>query len=554
MYESFFGLKENPFNLTPDPRYLFLSGSHKEALAHLMYGINERRGFIEILGGIGTGKTTLCKALLERIDSKTKTALVLNSYVSELELLRTINEEFGLKNGGQTKKELIDELNRFLIAQLTDGGNAVLIIDESQNLDYPVLEQIRMLSNLETDNEKLIQIILVGQPELHDILTRPELLQLDERITVRSMIYPLTEEETKIYIYHRLAIAGSQGNIKYTPSAFKEIYDYSHGNPRRINNLCDRTLLIAYTKETHRIHKNFVKQAIREISSVHLIDRKVEKEKKRNYFHLSWIMIIAALSLCAIVFGVSFFFFKSENLLKKAPSTNVFRKKVETSGLEPVTLNPHINPVKNNTHVDSYLSFPTAFESLFHLYGKKLDINLSNEKGMESEEFSRMVVPLLKEKGYGTVLLGLSTHQLSTLRFPFIIEVFEHNLNRLHYMVIGKMREDNSYAYHPQKGKIPLKREWYNDVWYGKTIMCFPEIGEGKIFTRFMKGPNVRLIQGCLKETGYYDSKITGTFDQKTSLAVRQLQRDYNLTVDGMVGPQTTAILHQLTGKNPLEF
>ena len=187
MYTSFFGFRENPFNLTPDPRYLFLSPFHKEALDHLLYGITERKGFIAITGGIGTGKTTLCRALLDHLDDSTRTALIFSAFLSDTELLKAINQEFGIKMdpAAASKKDYIDSLNSFLLDNFSSGRNAVLLIDEAQNLSQTVLEQIRMLSNLETEKEKLIQIVLVGQSELKDLLASPSLRQLNERITVR---------------------------------------------------------------------------------------------------------------------------------------------------------------------------------------------------------------------------------------------------------------------------------------------------------------------------------------------------------------------------------
>ncbi|MFH1241678.1 MAG: AAA family ATPase [Pseudomonadota bacterium] len=268
MYTSFFGLKENPFNLTPDPRYLFLSPYHREALDHLLYGINERKGFIVVTGGIGTGKTTLCRALLTQLVESTKSALILNSFISDMEILEIINHEFGIEmaSTGGSKKDHIDALNHFLLEIFSSGGNALLVIDEAQNLSNAVLEQIRMISNLETEKEKLIQIVLVGQPELKDLLSSTSLRQLNERITVRYDLRSLDFRDIQGYVEHRLVVAGSQGNLRFTKGALKGIYAHSQGNPRRINAVCDRALLIAYSKEQHTISSGTVKEAIKDIS------------------------------------------------------------------------------------------------------------------------------------------------------------------------------------------------------------------------------------------------------------------------------------------------
>ncbi|KPK24375.1 MAG: hypothetical protein AMK69_16205, partial [Nitrospira bacterium SG8_3] len=208
MYPSYFGLKECPFNLTPDPRYLYLSPYHKEALDHLLYGIQERKGFIRMIGGIGTGKTTICRSLLGHLEATTKSALIFNAFISDMELLESINQEFGIRmeTGVKSKKDYIDALNHFLLETYRSGGNAVLIIDEAQNLSHSVLEQIRMLSNLEAEKEKLIQIVLVGQTELNDILASPSLKQLNERIMVRYDLKPLDSKDIKGYVEHRLVV------------------------------------------------------------------------------------------------------------------------------------------------------------------------------------------------------------------------------------------------------------------------------------------------------------------------------------------------------------
>jgi len=227
MYASYFGFKENPFNLTPDPRYLFLSTYHREALDHLLYGINGRKGFIVITGGIGTGKTTLCRALLERLDESIKSALIFNSFISDTELLETVNQEFGtdLDSSGKTKKEYIDKLNQFLLKTFSTGGNAVLLIDEAQNLSLPVLEQIRMLSNLETEREKLIQIVLVGQFELKELLAHPSLKQLDERVMVRYELRSLDRKDVQGYVEHRLVVGGGRGDLRFTTGSGKSSED-----------------------------------------------------------------------------------------------------------------------------------------------------------------------------------------------------------------------------------------------------------------------------------------------------------------------------------------
>ena len=265
MYTEYYGLKENPFNVTSDPEYLYMSKHHKEAYSHLIYGIKERKGFIEITGEIGTGKTTLCRALLKEISGNIKTALILNPTLSEFQLLQSILEDLGLQVKVRNKFSLLKTLNDFLIKELAHGNNVVLIIDEAQNLRGKLLEHIRLLSNLETDKEKLIQIILVGQPQLKKRLDCDDLVQLRQRIAIRYHILPLDKDEVKDYIYHRLKIAGCKKDVFFTDSAINQLYSYTLGTPRLINVVCDKVLLTGFVQDTVHFDVDIVKKAINEI-------------------------------------------------------------------------------------------------------------------------------------------------------------------------------------------------------------------------------------------------------------------------------------------------
>lgn len=253
MYERFFEFVEAPFNQTPDPRFFFSSSKHEEAFAHVLFGIRERKGFIVVTGEVGTGKTTLCRVLLDKLDRRVRTSLIFNPSLTTTELLQTINQDFGLPAASTSKKELLDELNRFLLDILPGGGNAALLIDEAQALSIECLEEVRMLSNLETDKEKLLQIVLLGQPELSRKLALPELRQLNQRVALRSMLEPLDLEQTRTYISHRLQVAGGSNKVLFTPAAVEKIHTLSRGIPRLINSVCDKGLLAGFVKEARVI-------------------------------------------------------------------------------------------------------------------------------------------------------------------------------------------------------------------------------------------------------------------------------------------------------------
>jgi general secretion pathway protein A len=264
MYKDFYGLREYPFNMTPDSQFLFLSRNHQVALDILRYGIRERKGFIAITGEVGAGKTTLCRALLNSLDAATRTALILNPCLSDTQVLHVICTEFRLQPVKTTKKDLHDAINAFLLRELAANHNVALIVDEAQNLKPRVLEQIRLLSNLETEKEKLLQIVLVGQPELADLLAREDLRQLKQRIALRHHIAPLAPAEVAEYIAHRLRVAGGDGRVRWTPDAVALIGEYSGGVPRLINVICDKALLGGYVAETFVIEAPLVQRAIDE--------------------------------------------------------------------------------------------------------------------------------------------------------------------------------------------------------------------------------------------------------------------------------------------------
>jgi general secretion pathway protein A len=275
MYLPFFGLNEKPFAITPDPRYLYLSERHAEALAHLLYGIKEAGGFIQLTGEVGTGKTTIIRSLLAQTPKDAEIALVLNPRMTAPEFLLTLCEEIGIGVPDEaigSGKDLVDILNDYLLRAHSGGRRVVLVVDEAQNLAPEVLEQVRLLTNLETNTQKLLQIILIGQPELRELLARNELRQLAQRITGRYHLDPLSSDETTAYVRHRLRVAGATTDI-FTPLALSEVFRLSGGVPRVINVVCDRALLGAYTQDRHRVTPSLVRGAAEEVFGRRIVPR-----------------------------------------------------------------------------------------------------------------------------------------------------------------------------------------------------------------------------------------------------------------------------------------
>ena len=265
MYTAFYGLREKPFSLTPNPAFLYLSDSHREALAHLVYGLEQGEGFIVLAGEVGTGKTTLCRSLLERIEPDSEIAILFNPSNNDIELLQSISEEFGLVTARRSRRQLVAALNEFLLECHGRGSRAILIVDEAKNLSSATLEQIRLLSNLETASSKLIQIILLGQPELEEKLDSDSLRQLRQRVTVRWSLQPFSPQDTAAYVQHRLTVAAGAAREIFTPGALRQVHRLTGGIPRLINVLCDRALLVGYAEAKHQLGIRSVRQAAREV-------------------------------------------------------------------------------------------------------------------------------------------------------------------------------------------------------------------------------------------------------------------------------------------------
>jgi general secretion pathway protein A len=265
VYLDYYGLTEPPFDITPNPRFLFYSPKHREAFNHVLYGIRERKGFVQLTGEVGAGKTTLCRAILEQLDCHYATALILNPVMNPEELVKAIAMEFGLAVGGLDRLDTLSLINHFLLHQAEQGRDSVLIIDEAQDLTDDLLEQVRLLSNFETEDRKLLQIVLMGQPELRDRLNNPRMRQLRQRITVRYHLPPLNRCEVNQYIQHRLEVAGAKGAPHFTQPALWRVYRYSQGIPRLLNAICDKALLAGFVQQREQIDYRMINRAVREL-------------------------------------------------------------------------------------------------------------------------------------------------------------------------------------------------------------------------------------------------------------------------------------------------
>lgn len=307
MYTKFYSLTEKPFEITPDPRFLYLSENHKEALAHLTYAVRERKGFTVITGEVGTGKTTLIQTLLSRLDGSTRTAYLFNPKLGSTDFLDYICTDLGLKSQKRSKGQYLAQLHNFLMDCYARNENVILIVDEAQNLDPTLLEEVRLLTNLETPKSKLLQVILMGQPELDDVLNRPQFRQLKQRVSLRYHMQPLNKEETKKYIEKRLMMAGAFDPNIFTPKAIKKVYEYSKGIPRLINIVCDNALLSGYSVDQKVIGDKIISEVIANLDGLDI------RKKRRGYGPFGW-LIIAVLCSAGLFLLWRYAFLLNDNL------------------------------------------------------------------------------------------------------------------------------------------------------------------------------------------------------------------------------------------------
>ncbi len=530
MYLDFYGFKEKPFNLTPDPRFLFLSKNHREAFAHVLYGINNRAGFILLTGEVGSGKTTVLRALLSQLNGDHhRTALIFNPCLSPPELIQNINREFAIQTYTSAGSSLLDALNPFLLQQNSEGRTVVLVIDEAQSLETPVLEQIRLISNLETDRDKLIQIVLSGQPELAHILGRTEMQQLNQRITVRYHLKPMDFEDTVAYINHRLGVVGGRSRDIFSVSALRLIYRYSRGLPRLINAACDRALLTGYTRDTPRISPRIAAAGIKDMRG----DTASHPQKR------SLILILTLTGLVAIL-AVAIYF-------KRHDFSNPFRalQSLKATGVE-TKKDPVISGEEFYRAMAAEIegvpeseSAQRAFNTLATLWNARpisKDEDLNDFSGMERAAINREL-HLYRFSGNLGALLRIGYPAVLELNIPLIA-------GKRFVSLVG-IEKEQLLVDPPISGRRSLSFNELEKYWSGNGYLLWKDpLNLLRKILPDSKGDHIKRLQALLKEAGAYARPLTGVYDSDTLLAVRGFQSSKGIEQDGVVGGQTLMLLY----------
>jgi len=534
MYTSFFGLQEKPFAITPDPRYLYLSGRHAEALAHLLYGINEAGGFIQLTGEVGTGKTTVIRSLLEQLPGHADVALILNPRVTPAEFLLTICEELHVhvpESGQGSTKTLMDLLGRQLLDTHARGRRVVLIVDEAQNLSTETLEQVRLLTNLETATTKLLQIILIGQPELRALLDQPDLRQLAQRITGRYHLDPLSPEESAGYVKHRMRVAGATAEV-FTPAALREIHRLSGGIPRVINVICDRALLGAFTQEDHRAGAALVRQAASEVYG-----------RPMPAPWLKWTTAAAAAAAVALVAVGAWTFVTTRPAAivdttvdtaadaADAPqvASGIAATQVAAPAAEPAVVAVPLDQLLVRHASDT--TTEAALGKLFALWGAMYE----PAGGRGCDQAARQGLECLLQKG--------SWAQLRTLNRPAILTLTD-DVGRTHQVVLTGLTDEQAAV--DLGGELrevsitALSRYWFGDY----LLLWRPPLAVAKSLAPGMRGDDVRWLRESIRAAQGLPAVPGGdVYDQELVGLVQDFQRQHRLAVDGVAGAQTQIVL-----------
>jgi general secretion pathway protein A len=514
VYTQFFGLTEKPFSITPDPRYLYLSRRHADALAHLLYGISQSGGFIQLTGEVGTGKTTLVRSLFEQLPEEADVALILNPELTTLEFLRAISEELGVElPNNDSIKSLVDHLSAHLLDAHAKGRRTVLIVDEAQNLATDVLEQVRLLTNLETPKQKLLQIILIGQPELREVLDREDMRQLAQRVTGRYHLEPLSQDETAIYLEHRMKVAGAAGAI-FSKSAVKEIFRWSNGVPRIINVISDRALLAAYTKDTRDVDKALVKKAATEVYGKRLVPH-VERRLAAA---------IAFAGLVLLLIG-TWLTLNPDNgwlpiQLGQVPGFTLGQESAGDSRDVSLALLLEDQTLPRGTDA--------AFDILFGLWGAQY------QRGSETacQQAEKQYLRCWFQKG--------SLNHLKRLNRPAILGLIDQRGDQ-YQVVLSSLGADVAELTIGSR-RYSVSAEDLSQYWFGDHLLLWrPGAWAEQTLTPGMQDDSVRWLRESLalidgKPLNDSESEF---YDDELAHRVREYQRERRLTVDGIVGTQT---------------
>ena len=572
MYSAYFGLTENPFSLTPDPRFLFMSQRHREALAHLLYGMGERGGFVLLTGEVGTGKTTLCRSLLEQVPEGVEVALVLNPKQTALELVASLCDELNVSYPPATEslKVLIDLLNLHLLEIHAKGRRTVLIIDEAQNLSTDVLEQVRLLTNLETTTQKLLQILLIGQPELQTMMAQPELRQLGQRITARYHLPPLLLNETAAYIQHRLEVAGCKRNL-FTKGTLHLVHRLSGGVPRLINTICDRALLGAYAKQRDSVNRRLARKAASEVMGPGLLLR------PRRLF--GWAVALLVL----LILGAGWQFLDwpiihrqaivtEEKLPKSAPAVGPAggevplergEENVEAQATPPESLETNVTSDSSgeaetedagdaSTIVGDLLEageVKTDKDSAFAILFKQWQTVYPVLPGMTiCERATKGGLRCFNGRGNWTTLRNLNR--------PVILELIDGNQRR-HYAAVVLMEErDITLDFGTQQ--VTLDRAGIEPFWFGDFILLWkPAPLDSSVIKERDTGPDVLWLRSQLDRLEGTQGKPDAPspsplFDDMLKRRVMDFQRAHFVKADGIVGEQTLIQLNTGTADHSI--
>ena len=544
MYNTFFGFKEKPFTLNPDPEYIFLSKSHEDVLSHLIYSIHEGNGFAKITGKVGSGKTLLCRTFLESLDQDVASAYIFNPKLDSIQLLKAINDEFGIDSTADNAKDLIDKLNAFLIKKKTEGKKAVLLIDEAQDLSIEALEQIRLLSNLETVKNKLMTIVLVGQSELNSLLERYELRQLAQRISLSCEMTSLSFSETNDYIIHRLHIASRRRGDIFSKDAVKRIYEYSKGVPRLINIICDRMLLTAFSNNSKNVTKKIAEMTLNEIRHT--------GEKKRIGNAKIFIIGVSALLVMLLLFFViktnggfiDFLTVKKEGNASLDAGVKVAEEKKDVK-LETESLYVE----KSNLEIIlSESSAITAVKDVIKLW------NVGELK--ESDSFSdyldsdRFFISIGQYNGFMVKKIENDIELIEKLNLPAILEFNPVESEVKKFVVLTGIagNKKDVILKSGEKNVTVSIEDLYNDGFscayvFWRNFFNITGTPPDKVSPSSMSSLKI-----LLRNIGFKDLIPNYSFDEETYEAIMRMQKKHGLTQDGVVGSLTKIILYNELG------